>query len=194
MSLPSTVQTISRERVPVVSDAGVAADKPRPVAVIADEPPINSFPTFRELCLAVNRRDAAALAIAGNGATSEISLNCDEARKLLGTVWFRSVFAQLSEGWRERILDTLLHSSPIPDHVLRIGRRNVPVTELSYEELKGIVTGTILPDAVRADLQLLVAVGALWGADAVKRFEFAPIAPRESPGRRFSLAAFNPEA
>ena len=191
--LPSTVQTIARERVPAVSEVGVAADKPRPVAVIADEPLAISFRTFRELCLAVNRREAAALAIAGNGATSEISLNSDEARKLLGTVWFRSVFTQLSEGWRERILDTLLQSSPIPDHVVRMGRRNVQVTELNYEELKALVTGTILPDAVRSDLQLLVAVGALWGADAIKKFAFAPTAPRESPGRRFSLAAFNPE-
>jgi len=37
---------------------------------------------------------------------------------------------------------------------------------------------TVLPDAVRADLQLLVAVGTLWGADALKRFEFAACAAR----------------
>ena len=193
VSLPSSVETISRGRVPAVSTVEVATDKSKPVAVIAGEPLTTRFPTFRELCLAVNRRDAAALAIVGNGATSEVSLNYDEARKLLGTVWFRSVFTQLSEGWRGRLLDTLILSSRIPDHVVRMGRRHVPVTELSYEELKGIVTGTILPDAVRADLQLLVAVGALWGAEAIKRFEFDPIAPRESASRVFSLAAFNRE-
>jgi hypothetical protein len=51
----------------------------------------------------------------------------------------------------------------------------------------------VLPDAVRGDLQLLVAVGTLWGADAIKRFEFAQLEPRESSSRLFSLAAFNPE-
>jgi hypothetical protein len=103
------------------------------------------------------------------------------------------VFAQLSQDWRDRILDTLLQSSPIPDHTVRIGRHNLHVSEATYEELKRMVTETILPDAIRVDLQLLVAVGTLWGADAIKRFEFAQLPPRESSSRLFSLAAFNPE-
>ena len=77
--------------------------------------------------------------------------------------------------------------------MVRIGRHDVRVSETPYEELKRLATETILPDTVRADLQLLVAVGTLWGADAVKRFEFAQRPPRESSGRLFSLAAFNPE-
>ena len=64
---------------------------------------------------------------------------------------------------------------------------------MTYEELKRVVMETVLPDAVRADLQLLVGVGTLWGTDVMKRFELAPLSPRESSGRLFSLAAFNPE-
>jgi hypothetical protein len=141
----------------------------------------------------VNRRDAAAIEIAANGTTSPIPLTCSEVRKLLGTVWFRSVFAQLSQDWRDRILNTLLQASPIPDHIVRIGRHGVPVSEMSYDDLKRVTTETVLPDALRADLQLLVGVGMLWGPDAITRFEFAPPPARESSGRLFSLAAFNPE-
>ena len=190
VSLPPPVQSVARARV------AVAAAEPGPIAVVValEPPPVpTSFQTFRELCLGVNRRDEAAMAIAGNGVTSEIPLNCAEVRKLLGTVWFRSVFAQLSQNWRGRILDTLLESSPVPDHMVRIGRHNVRMSETSYEELKRVATETVLPDAVRADLQLLVGVGTLWGADAIKRFDFAPLPPRESSNRLFSLAAFNPE-
>ena len=190
VSLPPPVQAVARERV------AVAAAEPGPIEVVValEPPPVpTSFQTFRELCLGVNRRDAAAMAIAGNGATSEIPLNCAEVRKLLGTVWFRSVFAQLSQDWRGRVLDTLLQSSPIPDHMVRIGRHSIRLSETTYEELKRVATETVLPDAVRADLQLLVGVGTLWGADAIKRFDFAPLPPRESSNRLFSLAAFNPE-
>ena len=116
-----------------------------------------------------------------------------KTRKLLGTVWFKSVFAHLSDDWRARILDTLLQSSPLPDHLLRLGRHTVQVSETSYEDLRRVVTEHILPDAVRADLQLLVSVGTLWGVDVMKRFEFAPLPSRESSSRLFSLAAFNPE-
>ena len=194
VSLPPTVRAVPRELV-AAAETAVAAE-PAPLAVVvALEPPNvpTSFQTFRELCLGVNRRDAAAMAIAANGATSGIPLNCAEVRKLLGTVWFRSVFAQLSEDWRGRILETLLQSSPIPDHMVRVGRHNIRLSETTHEELKRLATETVLPDAVRADLQLLVGIGTLWGADVIKRFEFAPLAPRESSGRLFSLAAFNPE-
>jgi hypothetical protein len=133
------------------------------------------------------------LAIAANGATSEIPLTCAEVRKLVGTVWFRSVFAQLSQEWQARLMDTLLQSSPLPDHMVRIGRHDLHVSQTTYEQLKRVATDTVLPDAVRADLQLLVAVGTLWGAEAIKRFEFAQLPSRGSSSRLFSLAAFNPE-
>ena len=190
VSFPPAVQAIARERV------AVAAPDPGPLAVVVSiEAPAasTSYQTFRELCLGVNRREAAAIAIAANGATSEIPLTCAEVRKLLGTVWFRSVFAQLSQDWRDRMLETLLESSPVPDHLVRIGRHHARLSETPYEELKRVATETVLPDAIRADVQLLVGVGTLWGAAAIKRFEFAPLAARESSNRLFSLAAFNPE-
>lgn len=85
------------------------------------------------------------------------------------------------------MLEQLLHIS-IPDHAVRNGRQTVHLSELTHEELKRIVTGTILPDAVRRDLQLLVAVGALWGEHALRRFEFAPnSANPEKPSRLGSV-------
>jgi cell division GTPase FtsZ len=196
VSLPPPVQAVARERVAASEETQVAAGESAPmdVVVTVEPPPAPaSFQTFRELCLGVNRGDAAALAIAGNGVTSEIPLDYAEVRKLLNTVWFRSVFTQLSEDWRSRLLDTLLQTPPIPDHMIRVGRHNVHASESSYEELKRVVTETVLPDAVRADLQLLVGVGMLWGPEVMKRFEFAPNPSRESSSRLFSLAAFNPE-
>lgn len=180
VSLPQPAQTSTKEPIAVVVSVEPAPGAP-------------SFPTFRDLCLGINRRDPAALALAGNGVSPEIPLNCAELRKLIGTVWFRSVFAHLSQEWRDRLLNTLLESSPLPDHMVRIGRHNLHVSGTTYEELKRVATETVLPDAIRADLQLLVAVGTLWGPDEMKRFEFAPLPPRESSSRLFSLAAFNPE-
>jgi len=48
--------------------------------------------------------------------------------------------------------------------------------------LQEIDSKTAVPDAVRADLDLLMTVGRFWGADAVKRFRFveAPEQPRTS--------------
>jgi cell division GTPase FtsZ len=196
VALPSAAQAGARERAGVAAQPRSTAAESAPIAaVVAHEPPSAtlSFQTFRDLCLGVNRGNAAALAIAGNGATSDIPLTCTEVRKLLGTVWFRSVFAQLSQDWRNRLFDTLLQSSPIPDHVIRAGRHGVRISEMSYEELRRLATETVLPDAVRADVQLLVGVGTMWGAEAIKRFELAPLPTRESSSRLFSLAAFNPE-
>ena len=86
------------------------------------------------------------------------------------------------------MLETLLQNVAIPDHPVRNGRQTVHLSELTHEELKRIVTGTILPDAVRRDLQLLVAVGTLWGEDVLRRFEFTPISDNaEKPSRLGSL-------
>ena len=199
VTLPPPVQAVAKERAAVAAVAAetiVAERMTGPIAVVVavePEPSPTSFPTFRDLCLGINRRDAAALAIAENGASSEIVFNCAEVRKLISTVWFRSVFAQLSQDWRDRLLETLLQSSPLPDHTVRIGRHQLQASQTPYEELKRVVMETVLPDAVRTDLQLLVAVGTLWGTDALKRFEFAQLSPRESSSKLFSFAAFNPE-
>ena len=141
------------------------------------------FGSFWEFALALNRSDPTAIALAGDGAECTMPLETTDIRKLLSTFWVRSVFPRLSTHWRDRMLATLLQNVAIPDHAVRNGRQTVHVSELTHEELKKIVTGTILPDAIRHDLQLLVAVGTLWGGDAVSRFEFTPIsgdAPKPS--------------
>ncbi len=145
------------------------------------------FASFWEFALALNRSDPTAIALAIDGAECAMPLETADIRKLLSTFWVRSVFPRLSTHWRDRMLEQLLHIS-IPDHAVRNGRQTVHLSELTHEELKRIVTGTILPDAVRRDLQLLVAVGALWGEHALRRFEFAPnSANPEKPSRLGSV-------
>jgi len=193
VSLPTRLQSAAPEPVPVVAAAAAAAEPAvPPVPVSAPAPPApaaRTFITFRDLCLGVNRLDAGALAIAGNGASSTIPIDLADLRKLLGTVWFRTVFTHLSQPWRDRMLDVLLQGGPIPNHVVRAGRRTARISELTHEELSPVPLETILPDAVRGDVQLLIAVGTLWGPDAIARFTFAED-PEEHSRRRFSFAGF----
>ncbi len=99
-----------------------------------------------------------------------------EVRKLLGTVWFRGVVPQLSEQGRQRVLDVLVSSMPIRDHVLRVDHRGVRLSELTYAQLSDVVKRVSLPDAARADIDAVLSVGRLWGGDAVKRFHFEAVA------------------
>jgi hypothetical protein len=146
------------------------------------------FASFWEFARALNRSDPTAIELASNGAECSVPLEVPDIRKLLSTFWVRSVFPLLSTPWRDRMLETLVQSIAIPDYAVRNGRQRVRVSELTHEELKKIVTGAILPDAIRRDLQLLVAVGTLWGGDAVKRFDFTPISDDvQKPSRLESL-------
>jgi cell division GTPase FtsZ len=192
VSLPTRIQSATPEPVPVVAAAAVAAPAapPAPIRASIEPSPARTFSTFRELCLGVNRSDVAALAIAGNGASSSIPIDLAELRKLLGTVWFRTVFTQLSQPWRDRMLDILLQSGPIPNHAVRAGRRTARINELTYEELRQVPIETILPDAVRGDVQLLIAVGTLWGPDAIARFTFAEEPQEEHSKKLFSFVGF----
>jgi len=192
VSLPTRIQSATPEPVPVVAAAAVATPvaPPAPIRASIEPSPARTFSTFRELCLGVNRSDVAALAIAGNGASSSIPIDLAELRKLLGTVWFRTVFTQLSQPWRDRMLDILLQSGPIPNHAVRAGRRTARISELTYEELRQVPIETILPDAVRGDVQLLIAVGTLWGADAIARFTFAEEPQEEHSKKLFSFVGF----
>jgi cell division GTPase FtsZ len=140
-----------------------------------------SFSTLREFALAVNRNDAPALALAADGKSCDIPIEASEVRKLVGTVWFRSVFRQLSADWRDRLLAMLLGDMCVQNHVLQQGRRTVRLNHLSYDELKQTATDINLPDAVRADVQLLVAVGTLWGEDALSAVAFSPADKAASP-------------
>jgi cell division GTPase FtsZ len=132
-----------------------------------------AFSNFREFALAVNRSDPGALALAGNGIDPGFSVDGPDVKKLLGTMWFRSVVPRLSEAWRERILDALLTSTAIPNHIVKIGRQAVRLNELDYDQLRTIRAQFHLPAAVRPLVELLVTVGRLWGPAAIHRFSFA---------------------
>jgi cell division GTPase FtsZ len=149
--------------------------------------PVPTFATFWEFARAVNRSDPAALRLAGNGAEPELPMDPLELRKLLGTFWFRSVFPRLSPAWQQRMLDVLVHHVSIPDHVIRTGRRSVHLSELTEAQLRQLGTEAALPDAVRADLQLLTMVARLWGAAAVERFELQPVAGAAEPSALATL-------
>ena len=145
-----------------------------------------SFSTFWEFALALNRNDASALAVAADGTTCDMPIEASQIRKLLGTVWFRSVFHCLSSAWRVRLLNVLLDDTRIRNHVVREGRRAVPLNQMSSEQLKRVAGNPNVPDAVRADVQLLAVVATMWGSEALTRVTYEPAeaAPRSS---RFDL-------
>jgi cell division GTPase FtsZ len=161
-----------------ISPAASTVDQPgeaEPASAGLGVPP-TPVPTFWEFARAINRLDPAALKLAGSEADSAIRIDPMELRKLLCTFWFRSVFPRLSQGWRDRIFEVLVERVAIPNHLLKRGRHPVRMSELSHEQLTQISSDTILPDAVRADLQLMIAVAAFWGHEALGRFTFTPVA------------------
>ena len=146
-----------------------------------------AFATFWEFAIALNRSDPAAIALAGDGATSDLPIDGDELRRLLGMMWFRTALTRLSRDWRERILAVLLETATVPDHVVKVGRQTVHLRELSYEQLQEIGSKTIVADWIRPDLDLLITVGRFWGADAVKRFRFVEAPERHEPSMMATL-------
>ena len=176
-------------RVSQMPMAGGEGEPPLEVVEVAGQRPVQnvkrvepatpveprSFSTFWQFALALNRHDASALAIAADGTICDIPIEGSEIRKLLGTVWFRSVFRTLSPQWRNRLLDVLLDDAKIYNHVVRDGRRTVRLNEIPYEELEKIAVNPSVPDAVRADVQLLIAIGTVWGRDALTRVRFEPV-------------------
>jgi cell division GTPase FtsZ len=132
-----------------------------------------SFATLRELAVAMNRSDRAALALAGSDRTSDVPIDGGEVRKLLATVWFRGVIPQFSAHWQQRILDVLINSTSMANHLLQLDHRGVRLSDLTYTQLSDAVTRVYVPDVARADVDLLLSVGRLWGGDAVGRFRFA---------------------
>ncbi len=196
-SLEGGVRTTATVVEPMAAeDAPVAAAKsPEPVKQysgsshhkVVGPPRARAFTTFREFAVALNRSDPAALALAGGGVTSDIAVDRGELRRLLGTMWFRTVLDRLSRDWRERLLHVLIENATVPDHAVKRGRQTVHLRELSHQELEEISSKTSVPDWVRPDLDLLIAVGRFWGADAVKRFRFAEVPESHEPSRMDSL-------
>ena len=172
-----------------------AAESPAPVKPRRDSsgekvvgpPRARAFTTFWEFAVALNRSDPAALALAHEGAASDIPVDKTELRRLLGMMWFRTVLDRLPRDWRERLLQVLIEGATVPDHAIKRGRQTIHLRELGYEELEEIGSTTAVPDWIRPDLDLLIAVGRFWGAEAVKRFHFA-----ELPGTPRTVHAGEP--
>jgi cell division GTPase FtsZ len=176
--------------------AGVAAEiveSPAPAEITDDAPemPAAKAPVFAslwEFAVAVNRSDPAALALASDGATTSMPIDGADVRKLIGTVWFRGVAPRLSLEWRARLLSALVDALEVSDHPVKIGRRVTHLKGLTYAALQD-VAGTSMPDAVRADVDLLLTVGRLWGADAVERVRFREAPSHHEPSKFAGLLA-----
>jgi cell division GTPase FtsZ len=132
-----------------------------------------AYATFWDLAKGVNRSDPAALALAAGSVTGEIAIDAGDVRKLLGTVWFRGIVPRLSEEWRDRVLDVLADRMVIPDHVLKVDRRDVRLSELTFAQLSDVMKRAAVPEPARADVELLLNVSRLWGGDALRRLRFA---------------------
>jgi cell division GTPase FtsZ len=165
----------------MVPDVSPLAAVEEPVAVVTP------FASLSEFAVAVNRSEPAALAIAANGATAGIPVEGLEVRKLLGTIWFRTVVPKLSEAWRTRILDALVATAVVPNHGVRIGRQPMRLGELTYAQLHELATKSSVIDHVRPDVDLLVTVGRLWGSDAVTRIRFGDVPVERGPSRLAGL-------
>jgi cell division GTPase FtsZ len=181
-----TVVSRSASTEAVVRPDAREADGSEPPRHGEHEQPVPSFSTFWDFAVAINRADRAALRLAGTADVSSLDIDGGEVRKLLGTVWFRSVVPCLSHAWRDRVLEVLVEHAPIPNHRVKIDGRGLLLSEFTHAQLNDIVRRTYLPDVARADVELLMTVGRLWGADALRRFHFADASPN---GERFKLGA-----
>ena len=130
------------------------------------------FSTLLEFAVALNRQDPDALTIARDGAENHVSLDGLEVRKLITTMWFRTVFQHLSDKWRQQLLEALAQDVTVVNHAVRRGRGVKPLQKIEYAEVKEICSSTFVPDAMRADLELILVVGRLWGEEALSRLRF----------------------
>ncbi len=178
-SLESPIaSTPLRRQPPAIEEVQPEPATPPPVRPI--EQPAHrsaSFGNFWDLALAINRSDPAALETAQNGASPAVSVDAAELRKLLGTVWFRSVFPRLSHAWRERLLDVLADTVIVPNHLLKMGRREVLMQNAGLADLKELFSKSSVSEPIRSDIRLLMAIGNLWGPESLQRFQFADEPP-----------------
>ncbi len=139
-----------------------------------------AFSNLSEFAVAINRSDPVALALARSDASCPFAIDAAEVRKLLGTIWFRGVVPRLSEAWRARVIDALADGVVVPNHQVRRGRQNVPLSEMSYADLQELAKTSTLA-AIRPDLDLLLAVARLWGEGALRRIRFTDAVPNGRP-------------
>lgn len=142
----------------------------------------SGFSTIEEFAKALNRLDPIAIELAGRQPAPDIVVDGLGVKKLLGTLWFRSIFPRLSQSWRESLLSALAEAVVIPDHGLPRGRETVHLASASYEELRDIAATTAVTGAAGTDLQLLLDVMRLWGPEARSRLRFVEV-PAPAPSR-----------
>jgi cell division GTPase FtsZ len=189
---------------PVLAPVGPAPQRPSslepaaPALAVAVPPRRESshsgapFSSLWEFAVAVNRADPVALAAASDG-PGDIPIEGAEVRKLLGTMWFRSVVTHLSLAWLTRLFDALRTSVEISNHVVRLGRQHVRLSELGYAQLRETLASPSLPEAVRQEVDLLVTIGRVWGEDALRHFQFREMAaPQATSGFASLLQGLRP--
>jgi cell division GTPase FtsZ len=181
--LPPVLVSASRLAEAIVATDGLPTPAAEPMRHAA---PAASFPSFWDFAVQINRSDRRALELAGTADVSSVPIDGGEVRKLLGTMWFRTVVPRLSQPWRDRVLDVLAGHAPIPNHRLRIDGHGVFLGDLSHAQLSDLVKRTSLPDSARSDVDLLMVVGRLWGGEALRKFQFAEASP---DSERFKLGA-----
>ena len=181
-----------------VDSAAVVEEPARERALPFVRPPIQAAPriertagprfaTIGDLARALNRLDPIALELAARDPEADILVEGPAVRKFVGAVWFRSIFPKLSSAWRERLLDAVADSGPIPNHVLSRGRQPLHLADGSVEELQAIAASTAVSGTAGADLHLVLAIVGLWGEDARRRLQFIDVPAPERPSRLGAL-------
>ena len=148
------------------SPALVVAPRREPVTTAAP------FASLLEFAVAVNRaRSRRARAGARRGAPRSRS-----RAPRSGSSWGRYGSAAscptLSAAWRTRLFDALRTSTEWPNHVVRVGRRQARVSELSEAQLREVAAGRSPLDPVRQDVELLADIARAWGDDAIRQLPF----------------------
>ncbi len=154
---------------------GAPATPPAAAARRESTPAVASFATLLEFAVAVNRAEPTALALARTDGAG-IPVDGAEVRKLLGTLWFRGVVPQLSAAWQTRLLEALRTSGEMPNHLVKVGRRQSRVSELGLEQLSAAAARRSPADPVRQDIDLLAAIARVWGDDAIRQLPFREVA------------------
>jgi hypothetical protein len=139
------------------------------------------FETFWDFARALARSDAWAMELAADAPPPDMAIEGETVRKLLSTLWVKSIFPLLSDAWRARLLDVLQRQVEIPNHMMRLGRQQVRLADMSHEQLKNIAANTLITGPVGADMQLLIGVGNLWGPSSVGRLRFGEAPPTDAP-------------
>src|SRR5215510_11122653 len=161
------------------SESEFASEEIEPAPASSDDERA-AFSSFWEFAVAMNRSDPVALALARGGVSDDLPIDPADVRKLLGTVWFRGVVPRLSESWKTRVLDALVEGVAVPNHPVRRGKQHVRLSDMSYQDLLELAKTSTLA-AIRPDLDLLLAVGRLWGEDGLHRLRFADAMPNGTP-------------